>query len=325
MTYLKGRRDQSSERPTRRLTAAGWGMRSCGLHPNGQTLARNRHKVVDKREGAGGTGAAESVPHGRGRGRGRAWTARRNSSLLDCSQVPPRRSSPSTGVPLLPRSTDPRAEPPRQTAIGPPRRCASSAARPAPAATAPKQSCGAARSTSSPWQHATDKSVLGDFNDASFDYYGVHSRFFRKDGKFLVETDGSDGKLAVFEVKYTFGLDPLQQYLVEFPDGRVQALSLAWDSRPTGQGRPALVPPLSERGDQTRRRPALDQAQSELELHVRRVPFDRRAQELRCDERSLRHDLCRDQRRLRGLSRTGLASRRLGAATRQSWWPFGKD
>ena len=84
--------------------------------------------------------------------------------------------------------------------------------------------------------HATDKSVLGDFNDASFDYYGVRSRFFRKDGKFLVETDGPDGKLATFEVKYTFGLDPLQQYLVEFPDGRLQALSLAWDSRPKEKG-----------------------------------------------------------------------------------------
>jgi hypothetical protein len=75
--------------------------------------------------------------------------------------------------------------------------------------------------------HATDKSVLGDFNDASFDYYGVHSRFFRKDGKFLVETDGPDGKLATFEVKYTFGLDPLQQYLVEFPDGRLRPAGCA--------------------------------------------------------------------------------------------------
>ena len=84
--------------------------------------------------------------------------------------------------------------------------------------------------------HATDKSVLGDFNDASFDYYGVHSRFFRKDGKFLVETDGPDGKLATFEVKYTFGVYPLQQYLIEFPDGRIQALSIAWDSRPKEQG-----------------------------------------------------------------------------------------
>jgi cytochrome c554/c'-like protein len=42
-------------------------------------------------------------------------------------------------------------------------------------------------------QHASDKSVLGDFNDTSFDYNGVHSRFFRKDGKFFTETDGPDG------------------------------------------------------------------------------------------------------------------------------------
>ncbi|MGZ5872136.1 MAG: tetratricopeptide repeat protein [Bradyrhizobium sp.] len=85
-------------------------------------------------------------------------------------------------------------------------------------------------------QHATDKTVLGDFSDSSLDYYGVHSRFFRKDSKFLVETDGPDGTLAVFEVKYTFGVDPLQQYLVEFPDGRIQALSIAWDSRPKEKG-----------------------------------------------------------------------------------------
>ena len=80
--------------------------------------------------------------------------------------------------------------------------------------------------------HATDTSVLGDFSDVSFDYHGVRSRFFRENGRFLVETDGADGKLAVFEINYTFGIDPLQQYLIEFPDGRLQALSLAWDSRP---------------------------------------------------------------------------------------------
>jgi predicted CXXCH cytochrome family protein len=85
-------------------------------------------------------------------------------------------------------------------------------------------------------QHATDQTVLGDFKDTGFEYYGVHSRFFRRDGKFLVETDGPDGKLAMFEVKYTFGVDPLQQYLIEFPDGRIQALSIAWDSRPKDRG-----------------------------------------------------------------------------------------
>jgi len=84
--------------------------------------------------------------------------------------------------------------------------------------------------------HASDKTVLGNFNDASFDYFGVHSRFFRRGGKFWVETDGPDGKLATFEVKYTFGVDPLQQYLVEFPDGRLQVLALSWDSRPQDRG-----------------------------------------------------------------------------------------
>jgi predicted CXXCH cytochrome family protein len=85
-------------------------------------------------------------------------------------------------------------------------------------------------------QHANDRTVLGDFNDGSFDYFGVHSRFFRRGGKFLVETDGPDDKLAEFEVKYTFGIDPLQQYLIEFPDGRIQALSIAWDTRPKDKG-----------------------------------------------------------------------------------------
>jgi predicted CXXCH cytochrome family protein len=85
-------------------------------------------------------------------------------------------------------------------------------------------------------QHASAASVLGDFKNSRFDYYGVESRFFTKDGKFFVETDGPDGKLATFQVKYTFGVEPLQQYLIEFPDGRIQALSIAWDSRPKDQG-----------------------------------------------------------------------------------------
>lgn len=85
-------------------------------------------------------------------------------------------------------------------------------------------------------QHAMAASVLGNFDNASFDYFGIHSRFFKKDNKFFVETDGQDGILATFEIKYTYGVDPLQQYLIEFADGRIQALSIAWDSRPKDQG-----------------------------------------------------------------------------------------
>lgn len=83
---------------------------------------------------------------------------------------------------------------------------------------------------------ADEHTVLGDFNDGVFDYQGVRSRFFRRDGRYVVRTDGPDGKPADFEVKYTFGVYPLQQYLVEFPDGRLQALALTWDARPREQG-----------------------------------------------------------------------------------------
>ncbi len=77
---------------------------------------------------------------------------------------------------------------------------------------------------------ATDSTVLGDFNDATFTYRGVTSRFYRRDGKFLVHTEGPGGEMREFEVAYVFGYDPLQQYLVPFPGGRLQALSVTWDT-----------------------------------------------------------------------------------------------
>ncbi|MCP4382964.1 MAG: tetratricopeptide repeat protein [Hyphomicrobiales bacterium] len=84
--------------------------------------------------------------------------------------------------------------------------------------------------------HATKATVLGDFDDATFERGGVVSRFFQKDGGFFVETDGPDGELETFEIDYAFGIEPLQQYLIAFPDGRIQALSIAWDSRPEQDG-----------------------------------------------------------------------------------------
>ena len=85
-------------------------------------------------------------------------------------------------------------------------------------------------------QEATPQTVSGDFHDSRFTYFGVTSRFFTKDGKFFVNTDGPDGKLQDYEIKYTFGFHPLQQYLIPFPDGRLQALSVAWDTRPKADG-----------------------------------------------------------------------------------------
>ncbi len=83
---------------------------------------------------------------------------------------------------------------------------------------------------------ANADSVLGNFNDSRFEDAGVTSRFFRKNDKYFVNTEGADGKLADFEISYTFGFDPLQQYLVAFPGGRLQSLTIAWDSRPQDAG-----------------------------------------------------------------------------------------
>src|SRR5262249_3441234 len=65
-------------------------------------------------------------------------------------------------------------------------------------------------------QVASDTSVLGDFNNAKFSYAGMTTTFSRRDGKFIVNTDGPDGQLHDYEIGYTFGVRPLQQYLIDF-------------------------------------------------------------------------------------------------------------
>jgi predicted CXXCH cytochrome family protein len=85
-------------------------------------------------------------------------------------------------------------------------------------------------------QPATPETVLGNFDQARVTHRGVTSTFFRRDGKFFVRTEGPDGKPGEFELAYTFGVHPLQQYLAPFPDGRLQPLGLAWDTRPRADG-----------------------------------------------------------------------------------------
>jgi len=76
---------------------------------------------------------------------------------------------------------------------------------------------------------ANDETVLGDFNDVNIEFHGITTRFYRKGDKFLVDTQGPDGKMGEFEITHTFGWFPLQQYLVPFPGGRLQCLPIAWD------------------------------------------------------------------------------------------------
>lgn len=85
-------------------------------------------------------------------------------------------------------------------------------------------------------QPARADTVLGNFNDRTFTYGDVTSTFFRRDNKYYVRTDGPDGSLQDFEIQYTFGVEPLQQYLIELERGKLQPLAIAWDSRPANAG-----------------------------------------------------------------------------------------
>ena len=85
-------------------------------------------------------------------------------------------------------------------------------------------------------QTASNETVLGDFDDASLTHFGVTSTFFRRRSAFTVRTEGPDGAPHDYEVRYTLGVTPLQQYVVEFPGGRFQVLSLCWDARPADAG-----------------------------------------------------------------------------------------
>ncbi|TVS08064.1 MAG: ammonia-forming cytochrome c nitrite reductase subunit c552 [Planctomycetaceae bacterium] len=86
---------------------------------------------------------------------------------------------------------------------------------------------------------ATPETVLGDFDDVHFEHHGIHSRLFRRDGKYMVHTEGPDGQMDDFEIQWVFGVTPLQQYMVEFDRtddhaenevARVQVLRITWDT-----------------------------------------------------------------------------------------------
>ena len=85
-------------------------------------------------------------------------------------------------------------------------------------------------------QVATEETVLGDFDNKSFTHFGITSNFYKRKDQFLVRTEGHDGNLHEYQVTHTFGVDPLQQYLVKFPRGRYQTLNLSWDTRSAKDG-----------------------------------------------------------------------------------------
>lgn len=96
-------------------------------------------------------------------------------------------------------------------------------------------------------KHANKESVLGNFDNYAFTDSELiitvdtasnadKSRFFKKGEQYWVNIKGAGGKYQDYQIKYTFGFTPLQQYMVEFDDGRIQLIPFAWDSRPKSDG-----------------------------------------------------------------------------------------
>ncbi|MFO1315850.1 MAG: tetratricopeptide repeat protein [Burkholderiales bacterium] len=77
---------------------------------------------------------------------------------------------------------------------------------------------------------ASPQTVAGDFANAKLAHKGTTTTFTQRDGRYYITMEGRDGKPAEFEVRYTFGVAPLQQYLVALPGGRLQAPTVAWDT-----------------------------------------------------------------------------------------------
>lgn len=87
---------------------------------------------------------------------------------------------------------------------------------------------------------ATPESVRGDFSGVELEHDGIRSRMYKDGDRFMVRTEGPTGELTDFEVKYTLGVEPLQNYMVEFDRtaemaeneiGRLQVLRISWDTR----------------------------------------------------------------------------------------------
>jgi len=78
-------------------------------------------------------------------------------------------------------------------------------------------------------QGANDSTVLGDFDNVETKIDGVDYFFFKKNEDFFVKIKEIDSSENEYKITYTFGVTPLQQYLVDFNKGRKQVLRVTWD------------------------------------------------------------------------------------------------
>ncbi|WP_158253198.1 tetratricopeptide repeat protein [Marinobacter maroccanus] len=82
---------------------------------------------------------------------------------------------------------------------------------------------------------ATPDTVEGNFSNGRFADSDIQANF-RREGEGYVIRLSEGGNSREWPVRYTFGVYPLQQYLVDVGHGRLQAFNIAWDTRAESEG-----------------------------------------------------------------------------------------
>lgn len=80
------------------------------------------------------------------------------------------------------------------------------------------------------WTETRPENVLGDFDNATFSLNGITSRFYRDGDTYMIETDGPTGRITRYPVHSVVGIEPLQQYLLETEEGKLQSFDVVWDT-----------------------------------------------------------------------------------------------
>ncbi len=80
------------------------------------------------------------------------------------------------------------------------------------------------------WTETDSANILGDFNNTTFTQNGIMSRFYRDGDAYMIETDGPDRRITRYPVHSVVGVEPLQQYLLETEEGRLQSFDVVWDT-----------------------------------------------------------------------------------------------
>lgn len=76
---------------------------------------------------------------------------------------------------------------------------------------------------------ADEEHVRGDFENAEFSQGENSYRFYRNGQNYMVDAT-EQGETETYKIDYTFGWEPLQQYLINIGEGKIQALHIAWDT-----------------------------------------------------------------------------------------------